>query len=63
MLSVNRKPWHTRDVTGVQHDDLEVSVESWLATVRSGNTRAAYRRDLVVFARWVRSARLVRLAT
>lgn len=58
MWSVNRNPWHTRDVTSIRRDDLETSVESWLATLRSDNTRAAYRRDLVVFGQWVRSARL-----
>ncbi len=58
MWSVNRNPWHTRDVTSIRRDDLETSVESWLATLRSDNTRAAYRRDLAVFGQWVRSARL-----
>src|SRR4051812_48004063 len=32
----------------------ERAIEAWLATLRSPNTRAAYRSDLGQFARWCR---------
>lgn len=45
-------------MTSTRRDDLDSRVESWLATLRSENTRAAYRRDLLVFAQWLRLVRL-----
>jgi integrase/recombinase XerD len=45
-------------VASAPSDDLEAKVEAWLESLRSDNTRAAYRRDLVVFGRWVRSLAL-----
>ena len=59
MLSVDPSAWHTLHMAtgrGRTPDDVDRHVESWLATLRSENTRVAYRRDLVVFLAWLRAA-------
>jgi integrase/recombinase XerD len=45
-------------MAGAPSGDLDTRVESWLASLHSDNTRAAYRRDLVVFLAWLQSVQV-----
>ena len=58
MLSVNPSAWHTGAVASAHADDTDTRVQAWLASLQSDNTRAAYRRDLVVFLAWLQSVRV-----
>lgn len=58
MLSVNPPACQNDRVGGTSIDDVDRRVDAWLASLRSDNTRAAYRRDMVVFRQWLHASRL-----